>query len=560
MPTSSSNAWVIVNNDRTRTTSQSAANLPKHASLENLRDQRRALDGFRREKERRQLGRIEDDESSPLQLGVAPPARARLQLKSLPGAFVSRLSRNITVSSTGATIGDAEDTPLPSKPPSAPPAPSSGRRKHAQSDVQPTASHHPPMQTQPGPAHPQARATTLLNVNFIGRVSLPGPPEAPLPGAQVYSFPTPPSPAPQVALLGLESLPQGYMYATGAYFRAEGVPLRPLRLLSLDGGGVRGISSLRILKAIMDRISPGARPCEALGVGLIAIMLGRLRMSVDDCIKQYHRLAKKIFKRNKAVQLSSFASGENRFSPVNLEEAIKNVVAKTSPNNTKMADHHVRCARAFVVAVKKRNVNNQSARRIRTYPTRTSPADTLISVIRDVGRQAEPLRPLRQSYFPPIELMDERGQLAMYIDGGLGYNNPSKELLNEARDVFGPNHPIGCFISIGTGHDKNVAVNDVRRAMYPAYGAFKAVALSSEKAHWEMEQYFSRQSGVYFRFNAGTRLIDAKGDEDFVQAVALEDWQKMEQVEALTQEYIREKKTNRRLDKCAEKLVSIYQT
>ncbi|KAG8678668.1 hypothetical protein FRC09_019657, partial [Ceratobasidium sp. 395] len=162
------------------------------------------------------------------------------------------------------------------------------------------------------------------------------------------------------------------------------------------------------------------------------------------------------------------------------------------------------------------------------------------------------------SYFPPIELTDERGQLVEYIDGGLGYNNPSKELLNEARDVFGPDHPIGCFISVGTGRDKNVAVNDVR-ATSPAYHAFKAVALSSEKAHWEMEQYFARQPDVYFRFNAGTRLIDAKGDEDFVQAVALEDWQKMDQVESLTQEYLQEKKTMRKLDKCVGKLASIYQ-
>ncbi|KAG9104788.1 hypothetical protein FRC06_009257 [Ceratobasidium sp. 370] len=576
----SSNAWVIVNNNRTRTTSQSAANLSKDASPENRCDQPRVLNRFRREKEKREPGRIEDDGSSPLQPEVAPPTRRRLLLKSLPNAVVSRLSRNITVSSTGATIGDAEDTLLPSKLPAAPPVPSSSRRKHAQADVQPTASHRPPMRIQTEPAHPQTGPTPLLNVNFIGRVSFPGPPEVSFPGAQAYSFPTLPNPTPQTPLLGLESLPQGYMYATGAYFRSEDVPLRPLRLLSLDGGGVRGISSLRILKAIMDRISPGARPCEyfdliagtstggesysivclmililmALDAGLIAIMLGRLRMSVDDCIKQYHRLAKKIFKRNKAAQLGSFASGENRFSPVNLEEAIKSVVAKTSPNNTKMADHHLQCARAFVVAVKKRNVNNQSARRIRTYPTRASPADTC--EIWEAGRATS----AAPSYFPPIELMDERGQLAMYIDGGLGYNNPSKELLNEAREVFGPNHPIGCFISIGTGRDKNVAVNDVRRAMYPAYGAFKAVALSSEKAHWEMEQYFARQTNVYFRFNAGTRLIGANGDEDFVQAVALEDWQKMERVEELTQEYIREEKTSQKLDKCAQKLASIYRT
>jgi|SRR5271170_5259314 len=64
------------------------------------------------------------------------------------------------------------------------------------------------------------------------------------------------------------------------------------RVLSLDGGGVRGLSSLLILRNIMEEIArrngPGAveaDPCEYFDLiggtgtgGLIAIMLGRLRM------------------------------------------------------------------------------------------------------------------------------------------------------------------------------------------------------------------------------------------------------------------------------------------
>jgi hypothetical protein len=72
-------------------------------------------------------------------------------------------------------------------------------------------------------------------------------------------------------------------------------------------------------------------------------------MSVDDCIQYYHYLAKKIFKRNPALQIGSLAAMEHRFSPDNLEEAIKSVVAKTSPLNSKMADHHPRCARTYVL-------------------------------------------------------------------------------------------------------------------------------------------------------------------------------------------------------------------
>jgi patatin-like phospholipase/acyl hydrolase len=71
----------------------------------------------------------------------------------------------------------------------------------------------------------------------------------------------------------------------------------PLRILSLDGGGVRGISSLYMLKDVMAQIKrqrrgenpnmpvSDVRPCEVFDLicgtstgGLIAIMLGRLEM------------------------------------------------------------------------------------------------------------------------------------------------------------------------------------------------------------------------------------------------------------------------------------------
>jgi patatin-like phospholipase/acyl hydrolase len=71
----------------------------------------------------------------------------------------------------------------------------------------------------------------------------------------------------------------------------------PLQILSIDGGGVRGISSLYFLKEIMMQIKsklmhenpnihvPNIRPCDVFDLicgtgtgGLIALMLGRLDM------------------------------------------------------------------------------------------------------------------------------------------------------------------------------------------------------------------------------------------------------------------------------------------
>lgn len=76
------------------------------------------------------------------------------------------------------------------------------------------------------------------------------------------------------------------------------MPGRGLNLLSLDGGGIRGISSLQVLKNILEKVadeqglSKPPKPCDFFNMiggtstgGLIAIMLGRMKMSVDDCIE-----------------------------------------------------------------------------------------------------------------------------------------------------------------------------------------------------------------------------------------------------------------------------------
>jgi patatin-like phospholipase/acyl hydrolase len=70
----------------------------------------------------------------------------------------------------------------------------------------------------------------------------------------------------------------------------------PLRILCLDGGGIKGISSLYVLKELMEQVeryeepssgkmtSMNPRPCDYFDLicgtgtgGILAIMLGRLQ-------------------------------------------------------------------------------------------------------------------------------------------------------------------------------------------------------------------------------------------------------------------------------------------
>ena len=79
-----------------------------------------------------------------------------------------------------------------------------------------------------------------------------------------------------------------------------------------DGGGVRGLSSLLILRALMIqinlrltelRLNEGQlQPHHVFKLvagtstgGLIALMLGKMGMTVDECIEQYESLSKTVF-------------------------------------------------------------------------------------------------------------------------------------------------------------------------------------------------------------------------------------------------------------------------
>ncbi|KAF3915649.1 hypothetical protein ABW21_db0209460 [Orbilia brochopaga] len=116
-----------------------------------------------------------------------------------------------------------------------------------------------------------------------------------------------------------------------------------LRILSLDGGGIRGYSTLLLLEALMHAIfleihgreprrgEDVTKPCEVFDLiggtgtgGLIAIMLGRLRMSVQTCKEVYTRMTRYVFETDK--RFVGIPYGETLYKASKLERAIRTVV------------------------------------------------------------------------------------------------------------------------------------------------------------------------------------------------------------------------------------------
>lgn len=135
------------------------------------------------------------------------------------------------------------------------------------------------------------------------------------------------------------------------------MPDDQLRLLSLDGGRVRGLSSLYILRNLMENIDPDAhelpKPWDYFDMiggistgGLIAIMLGRLEMSVDECIQAYTSLSEEIFSKDSKSKLKFTFLGDikSRFDAARLEKATMKILDKAGMNkDTLLASPEAKC-------------------------------------------------------------------------------------------------------------------------------------------------------------------------------------------------------------------------
>jgi patatin-like phospholipase/acyl hydrolase len=212
------------------------------------------------------------------------------------------------------------------------------------------------------------------------------------------------------------------------------------KILSLDGGGVRGLSSLIILDHIMDRLGAirGARiePWEEFDMiagtstgGLIAIMLGRLRMSVAECIEAYKALSQEIFEpvhqnANVAGKAVDFLKAKGKFRSQPLEDCIKGMLRNRVPplaESSLITDDRTDSPKVFVCAVEGINCD---AVLIRSYKIREYDDLYGMCKIWEAARATS----AASTFFDPITIGDR-----LYVDGALKHNNPIQKAHEESQ-------------------------------------------------------------------------------------------------------------------------------
>ncbi|KAK2879471.1 hypothetical protein FQN49_000855 [Arthroderma sp. PD_2] len=305
------------------------------------------------------------------------------------------------------------------------------------------------------------------------------------------------------------------------------------------------------MQKIGDSKCPGRvpRPCEHFDLiggtgtgGIIAIMLGRLGMTVDQCIRAYKRVAQQAFTPKWSSFLPVRASGV--FSAKALEAAIKKMVREycveaecvarrgqghstiETCQHSDMAFQDKKCTKTVVVATTKDNVDAPPML-FKTYDMPTAfDFCTTWQVARATSASA--------TFFKPIRIGRDEIE---FVDAGFGYNNPSEILIEEGQKQF-PQRRRMQLLSIGTGLGDDVAIGNTRISIIKA---LKRMATSSKKVAARLEKQYP-DDGQYYRFNVDQGLQDVK----------LSDWKKASKISAHTANYLDE--NERMINECAEGL------
>ncbi|KAI9688258.1 MAG: hypothetical protein M1822_001764 [Bathelium mastoideum] len=308
-----------------------------------------------------------------------------------------------------------------------------------------------------------------------------------------------------------------------------------LCLLSLDGGGVRGLSTLYILRGLMSRLNkrrqnvglPAVKPCELFDLiggtstgGLIAIMLGRLEMDLDECITAYSELMNAVFvEKSSWLPFSWTGKLKAQFDSKKLKGAVENVISSRGASPTDAFDdgkdrgcHTFVCATAATAGIK----------RLRSYNVLDE------ENIRATICEAALATSAATGYFDPVSIGTRK-----FVDGALGANNPVDEVEGEAANIWG--HGTGdskrlvkCFVSIGTGHPGKKALKKTVWGFLTK--SLVGIATQTEETERKMIERWAQQYDEkrFFRFNVDQGLQD----------VDLAEYKKQGWMEEVTDEYL----------------------
>ncbi|XP_001640298.2 calcium-independent phospholipase A2-gamma [Nematostella vectensis] len=303
-----------------------------------------------------------------------------------------------------------------------------------------------------------------------------------------------------------------------------------IRVLSIDGGGSRGIVPIEILKRIEDLCNKEIYQlfdfiCGSSTGAILAFLVGIRRMPLAECEYVYKNLSIDLFERNTLIGTGKLFWSHAFYETEKLEEILRT----NSGSDKRLIDTAADKTIPKVAAVS--TLVNQQVLKPYVFCNYTHPFESRPRFPSSCKYKL--WEALRASCAAPGFFEECKLDNNIHQDGGLLTNNPSAVAVHEARLLW-PDTPFQCILSLGTGLCKGREDQFVGSFSSLRQKLLKVVASATDTEAVDTVLSDLLPRNTYFRFNPNL-AEDVPMDECRLEV--------LEQVQVDTRKYLDKNQT-----------------
>uniref|UniRef100_A0A8C0U8Y2 Patatin like phospholipase domain containing 8 n=1 Tax=Cyanistes caeruleus TaxID=156563 RepID=A0A8C0U8Y2_CYACU len=269
-----------------------------------------------------------------------------------------------------------------------------------------------------------------------------------------------------------------------------------IRILSIDGGGTRGLVALQTLRKLEELTGKPVHQlfdyiCGVSTGAILAFMLGLFHIPLDDCEELYHKLGSDVFKQNVIVGTVKMGWNHAFYDSDIWEKMLKE---KMGSNLMIETARKSKCPKVAAVSTIVNRGTPLKAFVFRNYNHFPGVKSHYIG-----GCQYKLWQAIRASSAAPGYFQEYVLGSDLHQDGGLLLNNPSALAVHECKCLW-PNVPLQCLISLGTGrYESEVKTNVTHTSLKAKLTNVINSATDTEEVHTMLDALLPPDT--YFRFN-----------------------------------------------------------